>query len=396
MTEDTGSTIDELKVSLESPLEQVSSGFDPSIIPSLPAMSLEQLLQLEDVLSQEFASLSRQYVESRKSRIEQLLSIINKQLHISQGHEQQWADKYAYEIELIEQLIHSTEDEAFPQMKTKGPKKGTASGIESIEQDLMDLLSNINLPLHMDSVFSEREKELPFAHQFGDLIRPYKEQLNALWLQKDYDINMIETLTEKNRTILWKQYRQDILDYKQKLIDQTYHELTELYEEYHGIRENAMAEEDEAHYFKSVISTDDIKLGAEREQIRLAKGNIDSFYDVDNVYYKNNKIETTAYKMAALESIRKFESAQNAYRIPQRDDATVKLSSCSGLTSEEIDQDLETFKSLKHRKEVPPETVVVDALSEKQADYKELLSLGHTSSKISMTPLELRGQIEHE
>lgn len=326
--------------------------FSPSIIPSLSTMSLDQLSELEEELLQEFALLSREYVQSRGARIDHLISVIDKHLKVSLDHDLQWSEKFAYEVELIGLLIHGTEDAILSHETTKGLK----SAKDNFEIDFRELMQNLHLPLATDTIFSTRVKELPFAHQFEKIIEPYRQQLSALWQEKDYQIKMIDSIAEDNKIISWKQYRQDVSNYRQKLIDQTYSELTGLYEEYHGIRENATAVKDEARYHRSVISTDDIKYGAaDYEQSRLCRGNIDSFYDIDNVYYKNNKIATTGFKTEALNSILNFESAQAAYKIPQVKRATVKLSGCQGASEQELEQDLEAIRS-KRRKAEPLKT----------------------------------------
>lgn len=362
-----------------------SATFSLSIIPSLSTMSLDQLSQLEEELLQEFASLSREYVRSRDTRIDHLLTVIDKHLKLSLAHDSEWAEKYAYEVELIALLIHGTEDAVV----ARGTIKGHRGNNEKFEEELQELMTNLQLPLATDGIFSTRVKELPFAHQFEKTVEPYKKQLNALWLQKDYQIGMIDTITEDNKVISWKQYRQDVLNYRQKLIDQTYGELTSLYEEYHGIRDNAIAVQDEARYHRSVISTDDIKYGAaDYEQSRLGRGNIDSFYDIDNVYYKNNKIATTSFKTEALKSIQDFESAQAAYTIPQVDQAVVKLSGCMGVSEQELDQDLEAIRSKRRRVETV-EAASQDTGVGQHQGYQETLAMENTSSQIGMAGPEV-------
>lgn len=362
-----------------------SQGFSPSIIPSLSTMSLDQLSQLEEELLQEFASLSREYVRSRGTRIEYLLGVINKHLNVSRDHDLEWAQKYAYEVDLIGLLIQGTEDSV---LTHRTARSSTANG-ETFEEELRELMANLHLPLATDAIFSSRVKELPFAHQFEKTIEPYKKQLSALWLQKDYQVNMIDTLTEINKVISWKQYRQDVLNYRRKLIDQTYSELNSLYEDYHGIRDNSLAAQQEERYHRSVISTDDIKYGAaDYEQSRLCRGNIDTFLDINNVYYKNNKIATTRFKKEALKSLHTFESAQAAHKIPQVENATVRLGGCMGLSEQEVDQDIEAIRSKRRKLGRAGEEIHGEMTSDQQSEDKGLVR-GNTSCQTEMKEPEL-------
>lgn len=359
-------------------------GFDPAQIARLPAMTLEQLSQIEEQLSREFSSLSREYVQARSSRAEHLLTLINLQISAVQDHDQEWSKRYNFEIESIECLANNTENRILAQSRLGPPPKDVVESLAEYELELKELLCNMQLPLELDDIFKGRQEKLPFAQYFEKILKPFGAQLTALANENTYQKNLISSHVEREKQVIWKQYRRDVVEHRQHLIDLTYRDLNKLYEEYHGVNANEVANKEMAQYHRSVVSTSDMKHTDEYQQLRLATENNDSYYDLDNVYYKKNKIALTGTKTAALERLNTFAAQQQNYSIPQREDATVVLGGCSGLSQQEVDSDLAILSQrvvAEKRVEMPEEAAT--------NNYKELLSINKESSQLAMQPLEL-------
>lgn len=300
--------------------------FSPTLIEQLPNMSVEEITKLEILISREFSALSRDYLEARKSRIDSLLKSVNAQIKIIQGHDAEWTDLYLNQLAALEDYI------AYPEALVQHSKR------------FKELLGSVKLPWELDDLFHSRGDQLPFAKYFQQIILPYQKELMALDNQRNYSSALVDQLAEKNHFILWNQYRADIVEYKEKLVRQTYAELAELHEEYYGINSNEMLVRGNKSYYRSVVPVSGSDLN-ESTQMRLAPTNIDSFSDIENRYHKKNKIEITSSKYDALERLRVFNTEQGKHAIPQVYDATVKLVGCLGLTEEDISADLALISS---------------------------------------------------
>lgn len=312
----------------EAPVDEVPEGaFEPSTVLDLPGMSSETLAKIEAQLANEFASLSREFVEARKPRIEYLLKRIDQLIADAENHDREWNQICSSKIKQIEAVFTA------PEHYLLGTSKE-----EPNEEDLKSLISQVIAPLDLDDI-AARNDELPYSVFFKKIIRPYETQLDALHNQYIYQSALINQNVERNQSIIWKQYLQDILDMRNELIDKTYLELTSLYEEFHDIRPGKVAASEWNHYYRSVVPSGDIP-EEKFQQVRLKRGNIDSYYDIDNRYFKKNKIKLTKAKMDVLEGLSEFEAKQRGHDVPQRDDIIVNLTSCAGLTQDEVDDDL--------------------------------------------------------
>lgn len=369
------------------PLLPRAGPFETEIIPKLPAMTSDQLSQLEEAVSSEFAALSKKLLSARQVRLDNMIAVIDRQIRLCQASDELWSQKYNSEVKLIEHLANRTENHVLTQEKGYGSEQ--LESLKKFDAEVDDLVSNLVLPLMVDDIFGERGEELPFAPLFKKIIQQFRDQLDALQSHKHYQEKLVDANVEKNSAILWKQYKRDALEQRQQLIDQTYLELNELYKEYYGVSDNLLANLDAANYYRSVVSVEDIRNGQEGQTGRFDPGNIDSYYDVDARYYKNNRVQVTDAKEAVLSGIDRFSAEQSRYTISQLDDANVKLSGLQGLTQEETDSDLLLLRSRAPMEptESPKDNKQQDI--EDNAEFQAVLNSDRLPSQVEMEPLEL-------
>lgn len=370
----------------ESPSDSGAGPFNAELIASLPYMTLEHLSLLEDELSKEFALLAKEFTAARSARVEDILAVIDTQIKKCKARDAAWSRTYTQKVHTIEKLANYTEDTLLADKRR---------GLKNVEQELAQLAATSELPTDIDDIFGKRQQDLPFADYFADIIAPFQQHLVALSNQKHLQTDLIEHNVDRYRLLVWKQYKRDAMEYRQHLIDETYHQLLQLHSEYNGVREETLAAMGNAHYYRSVVSPESLQRdeGYDQQQ-RLEAGNIDSYFDIDNPYARRNKIEITDTKMDALNRLLTFAAQQCQYTIPQIDDAVVKLSACRGLTEEEADADLALLRQLKrpHSPE-PAERRTPEGAHDSdssQDQYHEVLSISRQPSNIAMVPVHLQ------
>lgn len=302
--------------------------FTPAMIECLPQMSIEQLSKLESQLSKEFTNLSRDYINARKCRVLSLIKNVDRQIKIFQDNDADWTDDYFGQLKALEDFISHPESAM------------------QLSEEFKLFLKSVKLPWELDDIFSSRKETLPFAEYFQRIILPHQKELVALDNLKNYLTSLVDELAEKNKVILWKQCRADVVEYKEKLIRETYEDLELLHKEFYGVNSNeALILRNNAYYRSTVPLL--IPDHDEITQARLSTSNIDSFYDIGNPYCKKNKVEITSTKHDALDRLKRFENDQSQYSIPQIQGASVKLAGCMGLNMHDIDEDLALIRGLK-------------------------------------------------
>lgn len=319
-----------------SGLEGSSEGvFQETAISGLPFVPAEQLGQYEEMLTREFLALSKEYVESRASRIAHMLEVIKHHIRVFSENDKRWAKIYAFEIKTIEAIRTNTEDVILAHASA-GPLKEVIESLEEYELELEEVFNNIQTPLDIDHVFGANPEKLPFEHDFAKIVRPFQEALESAVMENRYQAHMVRKNVETGRSLAWKQYHKDLLAKKDELIRETYAKLALLHREYLGVSENAVRNRDMLHYYRSVVSTANIKdsLAAGHS----AHNNNDPYYDTDNTYYKNNRIELTNAKHEIWAAAQKHASAQ------KRGHALLQLGPCEGLDEHEIESDLLALK----------------------------------------------------
>lgn len=355
--------------------------FSPSLIKNLPNMSVEQLSKLESQLSREFSELSRDYTDARRTRIDYLLKNVNSQIKTFQDNDADWTDLYLNQLSALEDYV------AHPEEAMQHSK------------EFQELLESIKLPWELDDLFNTRRHELPFAKYFQRIIQPHQNELMALDNLKNYSTRLVDLLAEKNKMILWNQYRADVAEHKEKLVTQTYEELAQLHREFYGVNSNEMLSLDNKSYYRSVVPAPIPEL-TESTPIRLSSKNIDSFNDFDNVYYKKHKIEITSTKYEALDGLHSFATEQNKYKIPQLDTAHVRLAGCMGLTEADIDADLALLRFHKDNqskdstsrefieKGMDSEKLPQNSTESERLLYRSVLDLKKKDSEVPLVPLD--------
>ncbi|OBA20102.1 hypothetical protein METBIDRAFT_45324 [Metschnikowia bicuspidata var. bicuspidata NRRL YB-4993] len=314
--------------------------FEPEMIANLPQMTIQQLSKLEDCISDEFALLAREYVQARKSRVEYMQKNIESQIRTFQQNDTSWSSFYNQQVKLIDTLTNLTENNVIGDNTSSCHQKIDDTVLE-IETQLKQLTASIELPLDLDVVFKHELGDLPFAEYFKEIVDLHKAQLVALLHHIQYQSDLTESITEKNRVIFWKQYKADVLQYKEKLINQTCQELENLHKEYHGISSEANEANTNSHYYRSVVPVEMSKADARcNTQYLLSTKNLDKYHGFDNIYFRNHRIEITDTKKAVQRRFQEFLDQQNQYKIAQLDSVAVKLAGCMGLSKEEAENDL--------------------------------------------------------
>lgn len=321
-----------------SGLDSVEDEFPESAIPGLPALPAEQLQQYEETLSREFETLSKEYVESRTSRIAHMLDVIKHHIKVFSDNDKRWAKVYAFEMKTIENIRTNTEDVILAHAKT-GAAKHLIESLDEYELELTEMFNNIQSPLDFDHVFGTDSEKLPFEHDFARVTSPFKNALETAKMENKYQTLMVRNNVDTNRAIVWKQYYKDLQGRKEEMIRDTYAQLAQLHREYLGVSENDIRAKDLQHYYRSVISTANIKdhLAAEKS----AHNNNDTFHDSNNTYYKKNRIELTNAKNSIWAEMLRHSSAQNRGSDPG---THLRLASCLGLDEGEIESDLLALK----------------------------------------------------
>lgn len=369
------------------PILDASQPFEPDLILKLPGMTSDQLSQLEEVLSSEFQDLSRQYLHAREARINFMLLSIDRQIKKFQARDGEWTQKYNYEVDLIERLANNTENKILAD-RTGVASHSTHLDTEAFDREVDELMASLILPTALDDIFGDRQNELPFAPQFKRIIQQYQDQLQALSNQKQYQDHLVDENVRKYKSIVWKLYKRDASEYRAELIDQTYLELNQLYQEYHGLKDYRTAGVDADNYYRSLVLTNDMNVNDEPHQQRLSTQNIDGYYDVDNRYSKNNRVQITDAKLTALGNLKQFQDHQRMYTIPQVEDAQVRLSGLQGLTQDETESDLQLLRV--HVKQRPESTVTQPVKEEESvSEFKAVLDENRVPSRVEMEPLEL-------
>lgn len=351
----------------------VDESFAPALIEQLPQMSVEQLLKLENLLTREFSELSKAYVEARKGRVSTLLKRVDAQIKVCQDNDAEWTDIYLLQLSLLEDYVsHPKRAMLFP-------------------EEFQEFLDSVKLPWELDDLFSERKVELPFADYFLRIIQPHLKELMAINNGKNYELAFLDQLAEKNRVILWNQCRYDMIEYKEKLVRQTYEELAKLHRDYFGVDANESFISLNKSYYRSVVPLGVSEAKEPSHQVRLASDNIDSFNDIDNTYCKNNRIQNTSSKYDILASLNTFDREQSLYKIPQQENARVKLAGCLGLNDSDINADLQLLRRCSHKRPVENNEMLAGDLQHTKPRsllYKDVLQMNQKQSQMKLVPID--------
>lgn len=317
--------------------------YDPALIPQLPHMSVQQLNMLESQINQEFSTLAHEYLKARLSRLNSIINHLDANIENSRASDGHWSLFYNLQLQVINELNHITED-----LILDGTKFSSKQIIESpheLETRLDSLITSMKLPLEYDELLNGENETLPFKDFFSEIIDYHKVQLSALLKLEAYHSRYMESITEINKTLTWKRCKLDISEYKEELINKTFEELRNLNDEYYSITPLLSLALSDKLYYKSNVPVTSMKEPEPGSQLRLELGNIDPYYDIDNIYYKKNQLEISDTKRAVLAGDKRFKASSNRHPIPQLERVTIKLDGCVGLSAEEAEADLSTLRA---------------------------------------------------
>lgn len=350
--------------------------FKESHISNLAHSSIEELTNFEDDISKQFNSLSKEYLNSRVARINHLINSINYFISKFAEDETEWLEVFSTQTETINNIKTNTED-LILSCKT-GSINDICDTLDEYEDTLNYLFQNIRSPLSFLGNYkvnilsrgdaANRARQLPFEGQFDNVIRPYGNDLKSILGESHYNHLLLESNTRANSTIIWKQYQSDLVAYKNKLINETYEQLNDLYKEYHNVNKGELNNKDKEQYYRSVISPADLKRSYDTvNRDSAVSNNHDNYYDSNNSYFKKNKIELTNEKYRILSQLERFERSQAAHA--NTSNIGYKLNSCSGLSDNEIVNDIHLL-----RNSIANKSIVIEEepdLIEPQTDTNE-------------------------
>ena len=370
--------------------------FKESHISNLAHSSIEELTNFEDDISKQFNSLSKEYLNSRVARINHLINSINYFISKLAEDETEWLEVFSTQTETINNIKTNTED-LILSSKT-GSVNDICDTLDEYEDTLKYLFQNIRSPLSFLGNYkvnilsrgdvANKARQLPFEGQFDNVIRHYGNDLKSILGESHYNHLLLESNTRANSTIIWKQYQSDLVAYKNKLINETYEQLNDLYKEHHNVNKGELNNKNKEQYYRSVISPTDLKRSYDTANRDPAvSNNHDNYYDSNNSYFKKNKIELTNEKYRILSQLERFERSQAAHA--NTSNISYKLNSCSGLSDNEIVNDIHLLrnsianKSIINEEEpdiIEPQTdtneedqeITEESLKQK---YKQLLSM---------------------
>ncbi|CUM53252.1 uncharacterized protein AC631_04263 [Debaryomyces fabryi] len=351
--------------------------FKESHLSNLTHSSIEELTNFENDISQEFNSLSKEYLNSRVIRINHLINSLSYFISKVSEDETEWLEVFNTQTETINNIKTNTED-LILSSKT-GSVKNICDTLDEYEDTLKYLFQNIQSPLSLLGNYkvnflakgdvANKGRQLPFEGQFDNVIRPYGNDLKSILGESHYNHLLLESTTRANSTVIWKQYKSDLVAYKNKLINETYEQLNDLYKEYHNVNEGEQKNKNKEQYYRSVISQADLKRSYDAANSDTAvSNNHDNYYDSNNSYFKKNKIELTNEKYRILSKLERFEKSQAAHS--NTSNISYKLNSCSGLSSNEIANDINLLRNSIANKSIINDEEEVDFI-EPQTDTNE-------------------------
>ncbi|RLV83550.1 hypothetical protein JA9_004779 [Meyerozyma sp. JA9] len=329
-------------------------------------LSPDSVAKLEAQLAEEFKDTSKAYLKARLSRISHNLESLRNVIGYITKQETQWTRKQKDELSRVQALKSEAENSALREDGTKYSRRR-----EDPDVELQHLIDNLASPAHYDTILGgNMVSEVPFAEDLRKIISPIRAELAAIDQDNTYQEQLIRSITNKSVEILWEQYRQGLLDNKNRMIDETYEQLSNLEREYYDLVPNKIKNEQMDQYHKSVVPVTSIKRHHDelvsKEDLANSKFrqespspyNQDSHYSVKSRFVRNNRIEITNARREALESLqlsqRAFESSLGHSEFQ--------------LSASEVEDDI---LSIRKRMKISDETPLEEQLEEARAANEE-------------------------
>ena len=250
--------------------ETESNNVKSGVLEEMANMSVDELNNLEQQLATEFNSLSKEYLESRLSRINTILDKLNSLIKYATANDKSWLKIYNFEIETINSIMTNTEDLIISNNGDLKNKPDLLKSIDEYQEELKEIFKNLQSPFDFDSTFrfdnndnlngqsNPNLSKLPFSYLFNDYFKKHRDALNAIIKEKDYQANLLYNNLYGNRVILWKQYYNKLNQQKQKLIDRTNDQLNQLYKDYYHLNEQKNLDFSERHYYRSLLTPNEL------------------------------------------------------------------------------------------------------------------------------------------
>lgn len=350
-------------------------------------LSPDLVAKLEAQLAGEFKDTSKAYLKARLNRISHNLELLRNIIGYITKQETQWTRKQKDEISRVQALKFEAENSALGEDGTS--YSGRLRSREDPDVELQQLIDNLASPTQYDTILGGKMVlEVPFVDDIRKIISPIRADLAAIDQDNTYQEQLIRSITTKSVEILWQQYRQGLLDSKNRLIDETYEQLFNLEREYHDLVPNKIKNEQMDQYHKSVVPVTSIKrhhdelvskedlANSKFRQESLSPHNQDSHYSVKCRFVRNNRIEITN---ARKEALRSLHLSQTVFE--------TSLSHLEfQLSASEVEDDILSIrKKMKISDEIPLEEQLEEALAaieetpipeeSLEEKYKQLLTM---------------------
>ncbi|KAI5958384.1 hypothetical protein CANMA_004228 [Candida margitis] len=338
----------------------------------LEQMSLEQLNQYQEEITNEFKTLSKDYLNKRLCRINVMLEKLNSSIKLANANDKSWLKIYNFEIETINNIMTNTEDLIMVNNGTIPNKPDLLKSIDEYEEELREIFSNLQSPFDFDDTFKYDNREiskkldnahhhlskLPFPFLFNQSFKPHRDELKSISSEKDYQSKLIRNNCQNNSTIVWKQYYSKLAQWKNKLLNDTQAQLNQLYKDYHHLNESRNEDLLDRYYYRSLISpqylmetiNDKINITNTDDLDAVIKTNHDSNYvELDTRLKPKNKIELS---MIRLEDQRNGRLVENTHAAIKRRYSQAFKYDAIAIDQSKIDDDLRLIKrKIRHQNE---------------------------------------------
>lgn len=316
--------------------------FDLNVLKDIPSLSGEQLKQLEASLQNEFKTLGKLYLKSRLSRIDHLLDSVNDYVRLMQDYDKNWNKIHKFESDSIDR-VRTNQERICLEGETA---KTNTFDYPAYEQEIKDIVKNIQSPLLVDKLLDNDEEinsGLPFKSKFDKYIQGFSRDLKGIQKENQCETQRINHKIDADKVLIWKNYQKELINYKYYLLDKDLNQLNQLMKSYYDINSNHTQSQWD-HYHNSTMSIDKLKSMPPH----------DNYYQIRKPI--KNKVELTNIKLDRIKRMQQFETSQNLYSIPNK---KIKLLECSGLTEDEIENDLLMVrKAVANKEEVLAEPEV--------------------------------------
>lgn len=216
---------------------------------SITANDPEHLRQMENQIQQEFRELVRNYLEKRVNKVNAMMKNIDSSIKELQQNDNQWEKVFKFENEAIDSMKSNLE------LLLNG---GGIKDYLLYEQEINEIITNISNPKTFDNILNESNK-LEFDNFFKPSLENSNQEIDMVFNESQYQKSLVHKNLEKNKNIIWLQYREKLMAEKERLIEESLKELHDLNKSYHREDITKDYEQDWDHYHKSLLSINDLK-----------------------------------------------------------------------------------------------------------------------------------------